>query len=263
MSRIKIKEVKGAMPVADIRGRFETSIKNSPRLAGNTPLGVMEINGAFSHYMDPDTDTMWLGFALGTRLQEREQIVSNGKTEPVAQELHTALISLLRTIRPEYGMVGSRDVDVAAQQKHIDRVIALLNATPVREPGPATERVGSWLSVALADPTTCQEMRDDILAWMAAGQPNVQPITPPLAADHQGMRVDYSGLLKQAQEALAGGNKEPGLAEMLRQLQNHMSELGRRWCAGDATVIDEFLQLYCVEQDKRDICSGASTAVQG
>lgn len=31
----------------------------------------MMVNGKFSHYADPDTDTMWLGFALGMRCQER------------------------------------------------------------------------------------------------------------------------------------------------------------------------------------------------
>jgi hypothetical protein len=27
----------------------------------------MEINGEFQHYMDSDTDTLWIGFALGAR----------------------------------------------------------------------------------------------------------------------------------------------------------------------------------------------------
>lgn len=73
-----------------------------------------------------------------------------------------------------------------------------------------------------------------------------------LAADHKGMRVDYSGLLKQAVSALRRGVKEPGLAEMLRQLQEHMTELGQRWYHGDTAVVDELLQLYAVEDGARD-----------
>ncbi|MFT0546977.1 hypothetical protein ACMHYO_11615 [Allopusillimonas ginsengisoli] len=73
-----------------------------------------------------------------------------------------------------------------------------------------------------------------------------------LAADHEGMRVDYSGLFEQASDALARGAKEPALAEMLRQFEAHLTELGRRWYAGDAAVVDELLQLYCVEDQARE-----------
>lgn len=72
---------------------------------------------------------------------------------------------------------------------------------------------------------------------------------PILSADHTGMRVDYSGLLGQCRRALA--RSEPGEAEMLRQLQEHLKELGRRYYAGDLPVVDEFLQLYCIEHDAR------------
>src|SRR6185503_7543034 len=51
---------------------------------------------------------------------------------------------------------------------------------------------------------------------------------PLLAADHKGMRVDYSGMLHQAANALVLGHKETGLAEMLRQLREHLTELGLR-----------------------------------
>jgi hypothetical protein len=80
---------------------------------------------------------------------------------------------------------------------------------------------------------------------------------PLLTKDHAGMRVDYSGMLKQARAALARGIKEPALAEMLRQLQDHITELGTRWYAGDASVVDELLQLYCVEKAARDALAAA------
>lgn len=44
------------------------------------------------------------------------------------------LIELLRAIRPKFGAVGSRDVDVRAQQERIDRAIEIL-ATPAAAPG--------------------------------------------------------------------------------------------------------------------------------
>ena len=69
-----------------------------------------------------------------------------------------------------------------------------------------------------------------------------------LAADHTGMMVDYSGLIGSAQRAMLD---DPGISEMLRQLSRHLEELGRRWYAGDRKVVDEFLQLYCIESEAR------------
>lgn len=90
-----------------------------------------------------------------------------------------------------------------------------------------------------------------VLAAMIAAAPD-HPATAGdavLAADHKGMQVDYRGLLTQARAAL---QREPGLAEMLLQLQGHLTELGTRWYAGDTVAVDELLQLYCVENDTRE-----------
>lgn len=72
---------------------------------------------------------------------------------------------------------------------------------------------------------------------------------PLLAPAHTGMRVDYRGLLSQARDGLRA---EPGLAEMLRQLQDHLQELGERWYDGDMAVVDELLQLYGIESKARE-----------
>lgn len=72
---------------------------------------------------------------------------------------------------------------------------------------------------------------------------------PVLAPNHTGMRINYSGLLGQAANGLKG--KDPGLAEMLRQLKGHITELGQLYYAGNTACVDEFLQLYCVERDAR------------
>lgn len=68
---LTIKEKPGSITVAEMRKYFEQGINNTPALKENTPLGIMEINGEFAYYMDSDTDTMWLGFALGMRAAER------------------------------------------------------------------------------------------------------------------------------------------------------------------------------------------------
>ena len=56
---LQIKDKPGVMPVAEMRRYFEGAIKTTPVLAKNTPLGTMEINGQFSHYVNADTDTRW------------------------------------------------------------------------------------------------------------------------------------------------------------------------------------------------------------
>jgi len=59
-----------------------------------------------------------------------EQVRNDRTAQPAASAEPSddvvELISLLRAIRPKYGYVGTRDVDVAAQQHRIDRAIALL-----------------------------------------------------------------------------------------------------------------------------------------
>lgn len=206
-----VRDTPRAVSVALMRERFEKAIKNTPTMAGRTPIRCEEAN------------------ATRTPLFWYRPRSDGGYEGPI----HNTVIEDVRKNSGAW----------------VPLFVSGVSALP---PGPATERIGVWLSAALEDPNTCQEMKDDILAWMTEGQPNVQPLgenPPPLAADHTGWRVDYSGLLKQAREALEHGEKEPALADMLRQLQGHLTELGRRWYAGDALVVDELLQLYCVENE--------------
>lgn len=77
-----------------------------------------------------------------------------------------------------------------------------------------------------------------------------------LAPKHTGLKVDYSGLLKSARHGL---RREPGTAEMLNQLEEHLSELGRRWYSGDQTAVDEFLQLYCIQRVRREVLAAATS----
>jgi hypothetical protein len=111
------------------------------------------------------------------------------------------------------------------------------------------------------------EVQDDAVAHMVAGVNAVlnHPCAPSpsehvvLAPKHTGLRVDYTGLLKSARQGL---QREPGTAEMLNQLEEHLSELGRRWYDGDATVVDEFLQLYCIQRVRRDVLTAGTTEGQ-
>ena len=131
------------------------------------------------------------------------------------------------------------------------------------------ERLGEIISKAFDDFWTedCSGYERD--AWTAAAKaaraelfasaPRTRCPHVMFAAEHQDMRVDYTGLLKQARNGL---RREPALAELLRQLQDHMEELGRRWYSGDTVAVDEFLQLYCVAREERltakAVCSSSA-----
>lgn len=95
-------------------------------------------------------------------------------------------------------------------------------------------------------------------AWQAAIASQAQ--VPVLAKDHDGMRVSYSGLLRQVRGALTRAEAAPDLAEMLRQLEKHLEELGKRWYGGDALVVDELLQLYCIQPSARAALKSAAPA---
>ena len=69
--KLNLKDRPGVIAVSEMRRHFERMVADTPHFQNRTPLRVMEINGQFSHYMDANTDTMWLGFALGMRCAER------------------------------------------------------------------------------------------------------------------------------------------------------------------------------------------------
>jgi hypothetical protein len=77
-----------------------------------------------------------------------------------------------------------------------------------------------------------------------------------LAEKHTGMRVDYQGLLRQCRDGL---RRDRANAEMLRQFTDHLTELGQRWYAGDVAVVDEILQLYCIEIEARKALESLAT----
>jgi hypothetical protein len=76
---LDIKDKPGVISKAQMRKCFEDAITNTPALKTNTPLGAVDLNGEFSHYANGETDTMWLGFALGMRCAER---IAKAQTVP-------------------------------------------------------------------------------------------------------------------------------------------------------------------------------------
>ena len=186
-----------------------------------------------------------------------------------ADTLHAAEAELLR----QHARIAELE-DVADMAiKRIAELEAQLSAIgaggvePLRKSAPApapNERAAfeKWLGIK-----PCGAAHD--LAWsswkaraaLAATQPVAQGLDKVtlLSKDHTGMKVDYSGLLVQVRREIK--RSAPGLAEMIRQLQKHMQELGQRWYAGDTAVVDELLQLYSVECQARDAI--AAQAKQG
>ena len=61
----------GAVSVARMREAFEKSIRDTPVLQQHTKLDAVADGDAHSHYVDPRTDVLWLGFALGMRAAAR------------------------------------------------------------------------------------------------------------------------------------------------------------------------------------------------
>lgn len=72
----------------------------------------------------------------------------------------------------------------------------------------------------------------------------------PLAPPHKGMRVNLNGGLEEVIRALKA-SRQGSTAFTIEELRGHIAELGKRFYGGDLAVVDEFLQLYHVAQDKR------------
>lgn len=167
-----------------------------------------------------------------------EQHIYAGCRRFIDRDMLEPIHSLIReAVDADRASRGQAPAETAA-----DILERIAEEPPINGNSFATARVLMAAQALRDQPTTTQPVP-------AQAAPVAQPAI--LGPEHKGMRVDYSGLFKQARGALARGIKEPALAEMLRQFQGHMQELGQRWYAGDTAVIDELLQLYCIEQGAR------------
>lgn len=67
-----------------------------------------------------------------------------------------------------------------------------------------------------------------------------------LGATHTGMKISASGILGR----IATGRYHSGLNYGCEVMLGHLQQMADRFYAGDAQAVDEFLQLYCLD-DKR------------
>lgn len=74
---------------------------------------------------------------------------------------------------------------------------------------------------------------------------------PLLGPKHQGMRVSAEGVLGRIRD----GRDIEGHRFMAGEMLRHLEELASRYYAGDVLAVDEFLQLYCLD-DARPNASG-------
>lgn len=68
-----------------------------------------------------------------------------------------------------------------------------------------------------------------------------QAVRLPLAKKHDGMKISASGILLRIRGQLKFG------AESMDQ---HLKQMANRYYAGDLSAVDEFLQLYCLDDDR-------------
>lgn len=64
-----------------------------------------------------------------------------------------------------------------------------------------------------------------------------------LAPKHNGFRIDAAGVLGRIRDGSRGKDLNYMCGEMLR----HLEEMATRYYAGDVQIVDEFLQLYCLD----------------
>lgn len=153
---------------------------------------------------------------------------------------------LSRMLRDHVEKGDTRDVANFCMMLH-QRGETIAARQPVGEiPSEVLSAISGLAHIAKANVPSLADKHVAIIdAWLYAALP-AQAVD--LAADHHGMRVDYHGLLRQVQGGL---RSDPALAEMVRQLHDHLTELGKRWYAGDRKVVDELLQLYGIEDGAR------------
>lgn len=66
----------------------------------------------------------------------------------------------------------------------------------------------------------------------------------PLAKKHKGMRVSANGVMGRIRD----GSSDSGVRHMCGVMLKHLEEMAARYYAGDLAAVDEFLQLYCLDE---------------
>jgi hypothetical protein len=68
---LDIKDRPGAISSQLMRRYFEEAVRQTAALAAHVPLDRVVKDGEFTEYMHPETQAMWVGFAIGMRCAER------------------------------------------------------------------------------------------------------------------------------------------------------------------------------------------------
>lgn len=69
-----------------------------------------------------------------------------------------------------------------------------------------------------------------------------------LAEKHIGMKISADGMLSRLS---AKGSRITNIQRFgLEELNGHLHELASKFYAGDASVVDEFLQLYALDKER-------------
>lgn len=96
----------------------------------------------------------------------------------------------------------------------------------------------------------CERCASKTCVWIGAkGRIGLcsEYVNPLLAKKHTGMRVDHSGILGRIS---AGCKVRPDQRYILGEMDKHLEEMARRFYGGEITAVDEFLQLYCLDEHR-------------
>ena len=75
-----VRDRPGVMKAILMRNYFEGAVMQTPTLAAALPLERVFVAGEFQQYKRPETQTAWVGFALGMRCAERMQAAADGQS---------------------------------------------------------------------------------------------------------------------------------------------------------------------------------------
>jgi hypothetical protein len=70
-----------------------------------------------------------------------------------------------------------------------------------------------------------------------------------LSKKHEGMKVSARGVLGRIAKGWA---VDKGLQWTCGELLEHLQEMGKRYYGGDVKAVDEFLQLYCLDEGREE-----------
>lgn len=68
--------------------------------------------------------------------------------------------------------------------------------------------------------------------------------------DRKGMKVSMSGLLKRVASSIGQTVSYPDYAYSITELLKHLEQTGKAFYSGDMETVDEFFQLYCLDEGR-------------